>query len=440
LLDEIGAQEARAGDLDAAIDIKNELSYTTDLSTQKALGRLLGDLDDSASIRAALSRLTIQDDLLLMHLASRLAERGKVTDALQICSEIHFGDYRRNSLEDIAVKQIELGDEISAQKTMKWAQRSSSAYHVGADDLKEMIARGRILRGEVQRAHETVESIGSKRSRVATLLGLARLLWKRSDAANSKAWMEEALQLLDKGPRGWTPFGEVNNWNFQHEFAIPLQVRLGQKEAALSYVDQLQGSQQLHSMNVLVLSCATVGDMLCVDSLVERIQSLPPSKDKGTRETERDVVLDNVASALADRHEFDRALRLMRQNNENVVQPPQNWVTYVPSYAGYLSERVAIIQARQGKFDLAHATVASPSDSRLFPGTVRSIAFLEARALGTAQSLQWAMTLGNPKVRGYALVGIARSLLGEEEDRLEERLIGGWSIAWDSPDFVGEIE
>jgi hypothetical protein len=113
----------------------------------------------------------------------------------------------------------------------------------------------------------------------------------------------------------------------------------------------------------------------------------------------------------------------------------------VPGYAGYVSEKIAIIQARQGKFDLAHAAVASPTDSRLFPGTVRSIAFLETRALGAEQSLQWAKTLGNPKIRGYALVGIARALLGEEEDRLEERLIGGWSIASGSPgDFVGEIE
>jgi hypothetical protein len=253
--------------------------------------------------------------------------------------------------------------------------------------------------------------------------------------------MEEALRLLDKGPRGWTPFGGVNEWNYQHEFAIPLQVRLGQKEAALSYVDQLQGSQRLHSMNVLVLSCAAVGDMPCVDSLVEGIQSLPPSKHEGVEETEKDVVIDNVASALADRHEFDRALRLFRQNIEEAGQPPHHWVTYVPSYAGYYSEKIAIIQARQGRFDLARATVASPTNSRLFPGTVCSIAFLEARALGTAQSLQWAKTLGNPRERGYALVGIARALLGEEDDRLEERLIGGWTIAENSPgDFVGEIE
>ena len=438
LLDAIGAEEAKAGDLEAAIDIKNELGYGMNRSTEESLGHLLGDADDLTSIRAALSRLTIHDDLLYMDLASRLAERGKVAEALQICSDIHVGDYRRNSLEDIAVKQVELGDETSAQNTMKWAQQSSSAYRVGADDLKEMIARGRILRGDVPGAYQSVESIGSKRSRAAALLGLARLLWKRSDAADAKVWMDEAIRLLDNGPRGWTPLGGVNDWNYQHEFAIPLQVRLGQKEEALHYIDQLKGSRQLHSLNVLVLSCVAAGDMPCVDSLVERIRLLPPSKYEGVEETEKDVVIDNISSALADKHEFDRALKLFPDKE---VGPPQTWISFVPGYVGYLSEKRAIIQARQGEFDLAQATLGSTSDSRLHTRAVHSIAFLETRALGAEQSLQWVKTLTDPKERGYALVGITQALLGEEEYRLEERLIGGWTISDDEHgDFVGEIE
>ena len=71
---------------------------------------------------------------------------------------------------------------------------------------------------------------------------------------------------------------------------------------------------------------------------------------------------------------------------------------------------------------------------------MRSVAFFEARGLGTAQRLQWAKIPGKPKERRNALVGIAQSLLREKEDRLEERLLGGWSIGDGSGDFVGEIE
>jgi tetratricopeptide (TPR) repeat protein len=423
LLDQIGATEARQGDFDAAVDIENRVTRhvtITKNAAAKALGRGLGNADAWEWIQSVLSKLSGPDDLVFMALAQRLKERGKIAEALNICNRIQDGYYRANALSGVARKQAENGDDVGARSTWKMVDHVTGNRY-NTDDVNSGISVAQILRGDIAAARATVDSIRSKQTRASALVAGAGIFWDKSDRTNAALWLDEGLKLQDSGSKIWSPLWGLGVSLSLHELAIPLQVKLGQKDAVMRYIDGLGSRQRLHDLDVAALACVEIKDTACIDAAIEKIRSLA---DKGDldRRFDASIGLKSVASALADNGEFDSALRLL----DELKQEP--WPDPVPS--SHLI--TAVILARQGKFaEARNRALQVPRDAVGSPrgDALRRIALLQMKRNGPAACPPWVSALTESKDRGFALLGIAQALLGENEQKLPRLLPGGWTMS-----------
>jgi tetratricopeptide (TPR) repeat protein len=410
LLDQIGATEARQGDFDAAVDIENRITrHLTKNAAAKALGRSLGNADDWQWIQSVLSKLSGPDDFVFMALAQRLKEGGKIAEALNICNRILDGYYRANALSGVARKQVENGDDVGARSTWKMADRVAGTRS-STDDVSSGLSVAQILRGDVAAARVTVDSIKSKEKRASALVTGARFLWDKSNRTNAALWLDEGLKLQDSGLKGWSPLWGLGVSLSLHEFAIPLQVKLGQKDAVMRYIDALPPRQRLHDLDVAALECVEVKDSACVDAAIEKITSLANQGDLARR-FDAAIGLKGIASALADIGAFDSALRLLDKLEQ------ERWPDPVPSFHFV----TAVILARPGKFEGARNRalqvhrdlLGSPRGDAL-----RRIALLQTKKSGPDSCQRWVSALIESEDRAYALLGIAQALLGENEQKL----------------------
>ena len=422
-LDQIGAEEARAGDLDAAIDIANRV-YPSDQETQEAIGREAGNGDDWDKVQSAISKLNSSKDFIFMALVRRLAERGKIEEVLRASSQIADGDYRANALSIVALKQSENGDDSSARKTLEMARQASVEGGVDANDIRISIAKGQLLRGDTHKARATMNSIQPKYARAFALITGARILWNRSDRANAVAWLDDGLKIEDKWIRDRSLLPRLDESLPLHEFALPLQVRLGQTDAAMRYAEGLDSSQRLHDFNVIALACVEIKDKACVDAAVEKIWSTPLPQEKNASSFEKIYAIESVASALADHNEFDDAQRLFTvlENRPDRTNTP------------YLE--TAVIRARQGDFQEAlkwALWVSSDPYGSPRSDALRRIALLQTKKSGAASCREWVAALTQSDEKAYALLGIAQGMLREDDRKPHSSTAGGWIMSPNDP-------
>src|SRR5438128_9634733 len=105
VLDEIGAAQAKAGDLDTAVDTVIQ-AYPHTMNTLTAIGEKLGDSNDIAKARLIAPKLKGGGaSTVFAFIARSQAEKGNVDEALRTTEQIQAPDVRSDALKEIAQQQ-----------------------------------------------------------------------------------------------------------------------------------------------------------------------------------------------------------------------------------------------------------------------------------------------------------------------------------------------
>jgi hypothetical protein len=227
------------------------------------------------------------------------------------------------------------------------------------------------------------------------------VLLERGDKASAIAWAQEALQALPAGPKN----------DFLRYVAIPLQVKLGQKERAMQTAGTLSGVMWAKAYISVAVTCAEAKDVAGVNAALEEMLSVASTKgeDKGPSEFGMKLMILNVTAALIDNGLFEAASRWLT----NVELDPDD-VDVIAIVPKARLQRVFIL-AQQGQFKdaraLARKILIGSVDEVARGNALRVTTLLQARNVGVASAQQWALALTDPEDRAYAMLGIAQALL-----------------------------
>jgi RNA polymerase sigma factor (sigma-70 family) len=171
--------------------------------------------------------------------------------------------------------------------------------------------------------------------------------------ARAAALLREALENLDDKQ------GELTHRTLA-DIAV-LQARLGEREEARKtfaqarqLADERQGDSKYWEWRVLATAYASAGEADEALALVEASPVNGPPNGQGKDNEFRDMVLQECAEALARAGHGKEALRLV-ERLENKSNRPWNHAMVVT--------KLALTQAKQGRFDTALQTVASLPDA-----------------------------------------------------------------------------
>lgn len=408
VLEEIGAAEVKAGDLNAALDTA-VLAYPHSMGTLAAIGERLGDSGDIAQARAVVTRLKGDgDSTVYAFMSQRQAAKGNVAGALRTTESIRAPEVRSTALQWIAKQQGLEGDYDGARKTMALA-RAAHVERSEIDGEALVVFESQLSRGETQAARATIAALKSTTSRAGALLAGAEELRKRGDAREAAVWLEDALNGLKAGPES----------NLFIYFSIPLRVKLGRKEDAMSAAGGLSGEMRSKGYAAVAVTCAEMKDAACVKASVARLNSSVESEreDEDLSRFVAHMMVLNVTAALIDNDQLDAASRLLNDIERHLDD------TYSKiAVESEVQLQRAVIQALTGKFEEARLLVMKmPADSSTEArrGTaLRMLALLHAKKSGPTSPRQWAVALSEPVDRAYALLGIAQAQLGIGDAKL----------------------
>jgi aminopeptidase N len=142
VLDEIGAAEAKAGDLNAAVETANR-AYPNTMATLTAIGEQLGNSNDFVKAQSIGPKLKDgQSSTVFAFIAQRQAEMGNINEALRTTEQIEAPEVRSDALKRIAQQQAANGDYSGARKTFARARVAYPADRSTPDDVEMMIAEG----------------------------------------------------------------------------------------------------------------------------------------------------------------------------------------------------------------------------------------------------------------------------------------------------------
>ncbi len=408
VLDQIGAAEAKAGDLNAAIETANR-AYPHGMATLTAIGEQLANSNDSGKAQSIGPKLKGGgSSTVFAFIARRQAEKGNIDEALRTTEQIQAPGVRSDALKWIAQQQAANGDYSRARKTLALARAAYPAERSTPDDVEMMIADGQLSRGDTQAARATIASVKSAEMRSAAMISAAYELLKKADKASSSVWLEDALQGLPAGP----------SYDFLRYLAIPLQVKLGQKERAMQAAGALSSDLRVKGYAAVAVACAEAKDVAGVHAAVEKMQSAASSEreDKELSDFGAKLMILNVTAALIDNSEFEAASRLLTSLEQHLDD-----VSKMSIEPEAQLQRVFVL-AQQGGFDDARSLALKMRPNSVADvqrGTaLRAIALLQTKKNGVASSQPWALALADAEDRAYALLGIAQTLLGIDDVKL----------------------
>ncbi len=402
VLDEIGAAEAKLGDLDAAVETANQ-AYPNTMATLTAIGEQLGESNDYLKAEAIRPKLKGGgSSTVFAFMAQQQARKGNIAEALRITDKIQAPEVRSDALEWIGQQQIASRDYAGAQRTFALAKAADPNRHSSPDDMEVMLAEAQLAQGNTEEALVAVSSMKSPEVRFLTMLAFAEVLSRKGDKVRASAWLEDALRQLPTGPAH----------DFSRYFTIPLRVKLGQKERALREVAALSADFRVKGYLAMAVVCAEMNDLACVQTAVEAMKSGITSESEAERRSDfgSNLMILNVTAALIDNGQLEAASRLLAP----IEQPHDDgsWKSFIQPHAQL--QRVFIL-AQQNNFKEARALALNmqpDSVSDVQRGTaLRTIAILQTNRSGVALSQSWASALTDHEDRAYALLGIAQALL-----------------------------
>lgn len=403
VLDEIGAAEAKTGDLNAAVETA-VLAYPYNMTTLTAIGERLGETSTPDQARALLLKLKGDGaSTVYAFMARRQAAEGDFASALRTTESIKAPEVRRDALKWVAERQAAEGEYDGALKTLASGREVYPAGRVEPDEGQLMVVQGQLSRGEKKAARAAIATFKSDRTRATALLAGAEEFWKRGDVPDASAWLEDSLKVALTG--------------LERELliylSIPLHVKLGQKERAMLAAGGLPGEMRAKGYSAVAVACAEVKDVACVNAAVERLRSLAEleGEDEGFFRFKTQLTLLNITAALIDNDQPEAASRLL---DKIARQPGDESSTMAVGPKVQLQRTV--IQALRGNFEdarlLATKIPTDPAtDARPGPA-LRTLAFLQVKKSGSTSPLQWADGLTDPADRAYAFLGIAQAQLG----------------------------
>jgi tetratricopeptide (TPR) repeat protein len=403
VLDEIGEAEAKAGDLNGALDTADR-AYPHNMATLTAVGEQLGDSADTSQAQSAVQKLKGGGaSTVYAFMSQRLAARGKIAHALETTGLIEVPEVRRDALEWIARRQAAGGDYAGARRTLASARAASPNRRSNPDGVEMLIIEGHLSRGEAQAARAEIASLRSAEARSAALMGGAEELRKRGEAEGAAAWLEEGLRLLPAGP----------GRDFFIYLAIPLQVKLAQKERAMLSAGGLPSAMRLKGYAAVAVTCAEMKDIACADAALERMRSTADTggEDKEQSQFGLRLMTLNVTAALIDNGQLEAASRILT----DVGQHQDDMSSKMAVEPEVMLQHV-LIRAQQGQFEEARSLALKmrpDSVADLKRGkALRTLALLQARKDGAITTRRWASALTDATDRAEALLGIAQAQLG----------------------------
>ena len=408
VLDQIGAAEVRAGDLNAAVESARR-AYPNDMATLTAIGEQLADAKDSGkaqSIKAKLQRG--QSSTVFAFMAGRQAENGNIEGALRRTEQIEAPEVRSDALVGIAQQQAATGDYSGARKTFARARVVHPADHSTPDDVEMMIVQGQLSHGDTAAARTTISSMKSAEMRSMAMISGAEILLNKADKISAAAWLEEAIRGLPPGASA----------DFERYLAIPLQVKLGQKDRAMQSAGALSPDARLKGYGAVAVACAEAKDVVGVDYALERMQVAVSSvgEDRDLSGFEAKLMILNVTAALLDNGEFETSSRLLKSVEQQLDEVSKS------SIEPDIQLRRVFALALQDKFDDARSLakkMRANSTPIVERGTAwRTIALLQTKKNGVASAHPWVVALADAEDRAYALLGIAQALLEIDDARL----------------------
>jgi hypothetical protein len=403
VLDEIGAAEANTGDLDAAVKTANQ-AYPHTMATLTAIGEQLGKVNDLARAQSIGSKLSHGEASTVFAVISESqAKKGNIEEALRTTVLIQAPEVRSGALEEIAQQQAAHGDYSAARKTLALARTADPTEHSIPEDVEMMMVALQLSRGDTQAARTTIVSMKSVESRSIAMLSGADELLKRGDNAAAAVWLDSALKALPAG----------TEYDFLRYIALPIQVKLGQKDRAMRAAGALSGDQRASGYNSVAVICAETKDVACVNAALQKMKSAASAADEDKDPSDFGVKLMilNVSAALTDNGQFDVAERLLMTVEQHLDD--------VSSKRGIEPEaqlqRVFML-AQQDRFDDARSLalkMQADSVADVQRGTALRLTFLfQTRKSGGQSSQPLALALTDAEDRAYALLGIAQAVLG----------------------------
>lgn len=408
ILAEIGVAQAKAGDLNAAVETARRAEpHST--ATLTAIGEQLANSNDSAKLQLIRTKLTGgESSTVFAFIAQGQAEKGTIGEAIRTTDQIEAPEVRSEALKWIAQKQAANGDYSGARKTYALATAAYSGDGSAPDDVELMIAEGQLSRGDTQAARNTIASVKSAEMRSVAMISGADELLKKGDLLSARAWLEDALQGLRSEPQS----------EFARYLAIPLQVKLGQKEQAMQTADRFSGELRLKGYAAVAVTCAETRDATGVNAAIEKLRSPASALPNGRELSEfyAKLMVLNVTAALVDNGEFEMASRLLDSIEQHLDEVSKMQIE--PE----VQLQRAFALAQQGRFDDARSLALKMrpnSVSEVERGTaLRTIALLQTKTNGAVSAQPWASSLEDSEDHAYALLGIAQALLKMEDVRL----------------------
>jgi len=407
VLDQIGAAEAKAGDMDAAIETAKRAYPHTSL-TLTAIGEQLVNSSDPGTIQAIGTKLQGNASTVFWSLGCRQASKGKIAQALRTTEHIQAPEVRSDALKSIAQQQAANGDYAGARKTMALARAAYHAERYDPEDVEMLIAEGQLSHGDTQAARMTIASVKSAETRSAALISGAEELARKADHAGANAWLDAAIQGLPSGPKD----------DFVRYLAIPIQVKLGHKDQAMRAVTTLSSGFRVKGFAAVAVACAEAKDVPGVDAALEKMNSAATTSGEDAELFDLGATLMtlNVTAALIDNGEFEAASRLLAGVEQGLDE-----VSKLSIEPDAQLQRVCVL-ALQGGYDDARSLALKMRPNSVADvqrGTaLRTVALLQANKNGAVSVERWASALADTEDRAYALLGIAQALLQIDEVKL----------------------
>ena len=400
LLDEIGAAQAKSGDLeDASATVKQAGAYSS--ATFAAIGDYLAGLPDPSQLKAALVKLPKGDTRSISYaLAEHQLNCGTVKNALNIAEQIPDKTSRSSLLTSIGTHQAQNGDYAASRKTLTEAKNADPEQFSAAYDIDSIIGEAQATRGDADAARATFAAMESADSRVISMLDLADQFEKKSNKDASLRWLNEAI---DETPH--TPEGD----DFRY-FEIPVQVHLGLAASAMEAVLSFEPELRMKGYLAIAVSCAEIKDISCMDRAMAemRARAVSEGNKAGMTSDELGIVFANVTAALIESGQLEQASRVIAE-----LRPEED--DGMGFARGRIDLQRAVIFADEGDFEAARITALKMQADSLGESdrgeAFRIIAVLKAKKDGIDSAADWARTLRDSDDRAHALLGAAQAFL-----------------------------
>lgn len=405
LLDEIGVAQAKAGDLEGAVDSSNR-AYLPAIRTMEAIGDALADSNDAVRARSLATRLKEgRSFTFFSYMAKSYAKKGRFAEALAIAEQISFAETRSYALEGIAQRQMIAGDLEGARKTLERARAAHPKGLMDADELEAFRLSQQLARGEEQQVRAEIANWEPEK-KFAWLIGGAEELRQRGRKAAALKWLDDAFREMSSDAK----------YEFFRYFAIPIQVRLGEEKTAFDAADNLSGEMRVKGYMAVAVTCAEDRNVGCVDAAIEKMKRAKTSlaKLEGVSDFALKMMILNITAALIDNKEFQAALRWLseveKNNNDYTSILPRSQLQRVT----ILAQEKKFPEARSLSLHMRRNSVTDLERGR----ALRITTLLETKSNGLKSSERWATSLKDVEDRAYALLGVAQALLDVGETRL----------------------